>query len=703
MSLWRTSYVTILGLAYQSYRFEVTTERHLLNMANAARKAATLESEFQTDSALATENSDLSAADKLESESMQERAIALEEESERDAAAAEAASASGTEFVSKGIEEESQAEVHEATAVTEEAVYEADTEKALAEAAEAVALEVGTETDAAAVGTCEFIPGLNLFCDVIGGVAALDMQTSAARWVAKSAFDTSAAAAVKEQENANLVTSAALHVQAGENSEVAMDLKSKATEDQARSQEEAAAAKKAEMQADEKIAESEKEKALAEEEEIKADSEQIESSRWWEKSLVHGLAAFWTSVLSGFMSLMSCLFFFVRVVVAVLVPSVAEMTYYLPLITTLPSGTGSQESDERVASAIAILPKLSYFFLHCGVFFTGIITFLTKFELMDKFDTRSKGGVILIFAMFVASVQSLLLHVLPQHRIIRRQAGSFTMFCLHTMCRASCVFLCAIAYLVPLIIMETLSLWVIFGHDIFSPNLSQNTLPLFILGLLLSVLVHIRLFEREDAYTENNSSMKSDSSMDSSKAIGSERDLLLDVELTAGEEEQLNVPSIDYQSVVYNSSVEGGLPSEAAVERQAALGQANTGAGFKQNNDTIVAIDSNATFKEFFARAKQYFSVLHFPFEVLVICCMFTLVKSSIPTLKRLWPIFCKEFIDSHPKWVIILIGASISIVIAAFCWCLHRSSKNKPSTMHAGLFTGETIRTSVHTILCNR
>ena len=171
-------------------------------------------------------------------------------------------------------------DAREAEAAAEEAVYDADTEKGLTEAAKAVALEVELEADATAVSACEFIPGLNLFCDVVGGVAALEMETSFSRWAAKSALDISAAVAVKEEENINLATSAALHLQAGENRDTAVGLEEKAAEEMARSEEEAAAAKKEEIKADEKLAESENEKALAEEEELKAESEQIESSSW---------------------------------------------------------------------------------------------------------------------------------------------------------------------------------------------------------------------------------------------------------------------------------------------------------------------------------------------------------------------------------------------------------------------------------------
>ena len=73
------------------------------------------------------------------------------------------------------------------------------------------------------------------------------------------------------------------------------------------------------------------------------------------------------------------LFFFVRIFGAVVSSSVTDITKYLLLITKSPRGRGSQESDELVKSSPVFLSKFSYFFLHYGIFYTGIVTFCTKF------------------------------------------------------------------------------------------------------------------------------------------------------------------------------------------------------------------------------------------------------------------------------------------------------------------------------------
>jgi len=695
-------------------------------MANAARKAATLESESQTDSTLATKNNAQSTTDELESKSLHQHAVTLEEESERDAAAAEAARASTVEYASAAAEEEAQAEVREAAAVAEEAVYDAETEKALAEAAEVAGLEVEAEADGMAVGACEFIPFLDVLCDVVGGVAGLEMQTSAARWTAQSAIDIISAAAAKEQQDTNLVASAASHVQAEADADMATQLQNQAAEEQARSEEAAAGANEEQLQADAKLTESNEEQALSEEEKLKAESEQAQSGRWWIKSLLCGIAAFWDAILGACLSFMAFLFFTVRVCVAVVVPSVIQITNYLPLVMMIPNGRGHQISDEFFANTRDTLRQMSYFLLHCGVFFTGIITFFTKFETMEKLNTRSKGGVILLFALFVASVQSFLLHVLSRYKTNRSEGVPLAILYLHIMWRASCVFLCGVAYLVPLVIMETLSLWIIFGHSVFSPNVSQNAVPFAILCLIISALAHNYYFEGEEDCTDSKASVDNICDISSGLAISDcdsfvqmnethdhEKDLLLEVtdldsgnidatntsaELDLDEDGRaLSIVSISgYQSVVHDEITETTIPSGNIPTYHSKCATI----GSEHDDEVLVASGIGSTLKQATSAGKHYFSVLQFPFEVLVMSCMFGLLKSSIPICKRLWPEFCKEFIGSHQRLSIILILVVVSVSVGAFFWCLYHSSKKKSSNIHVGLFTGESVRTTIHSFL---
>ena len=325
---------------------------------------------------------------------------------------------------------------------------------------------------------------------------------------------------------------------------------------------------------------------------------------------------------------------------------------------------------------------------------------------MDELNTRSKGGIIIMFAVFVASFQSLCLHILPQYRNINRRAATCILSCIHTTWRAISVFLCSIAYLLPLIIMETLSLWVVFGHSVFSPNISKNILPLVIFGLLFMVLIHIYVFEIQSGSTtnfgtrmDNNAkNFNSNGILKSDSFLISEKDSLLNVGSITSDEEEFVIPIIDYQGVThFEESIESSLSLETNQED---LGQRHSGTGCKPNDVVTGSISSVKALKPILNQAQNYFSVLLFPFEVLVISCMFALVKSSIPTLTKLWPIFREKVISSYPKWVTILIGAAIFIIITACSWWLHRNSKKRSLNLHSGVFNGESIRTTVQTIL---
>jgi len=301
---------------------------------------------------------------------------------------------------------------------------------------------------------------------------------------------------------------------------------------------------------------------------------------------------------------------------------------------------------------------------------------------------------------------------------------------------------------VPLVLMETLSLWLVFGHGVFSPpnNAPSKNAVLYIMGLVLFSLVHIYTFEMKEEKEEGcategkisaddecpipycNSISDSDPSVDKTEAaLGNERDALLEYNVCldggrgSGEDVDLEIVPlsrqqiVDYQSVVNDGnakddSTSGQMPchhscstdncTTFAIESQDCLEHSHTGVDSKHDNEVVIPFDCIQILKEASPAIKKYVSVLQFPFEVLVMCCMFTFLKSSIPICKRLWPIFTKEFIGVHSRWYFILIGAGVSIIVGAFLWCLHGSSKTKSSNVHIGLYTGESVRTTIHSLL---
>jgi len=737
MTLLRTSYATVIGLALQSYRFEQSATRHLLEMNNAALKAANLDSKSESDAALSVEKSARSEEQATAAEALSKHALVLEEESKEQAAAAEADRVSSAEFTTKMAEEESQAGVHEAAATAEEIIYDTDTKKALAEAAEAAELEARTEADGLATGFCEFIPGLDVLCDVIGGLSAVRMETQSATIAGQSVLDFAEAATAKEQEDANIAASEALNIQVEQDEKMVVQLQNKAAGEQARSEELAAEAKKEQLQAKEKMSESEEEAALSKQEKIKADTEMENSSTLWKKSIVHGLAAFWDVIWSTLISFVALLFFVIRVYVAILVPCIIDLTSSLPVLIS--RGDTTANANEVIGNAF--FRQISYFLLHCGTFFIAIITFFPSFKALGELDVRSKGGIILMFSFYVACFQSFLLHVLPDYnRTDKRHATSKLK---SIMWRACGVFLHAIVHFVPLVIMETISLWVIFGENIFTPIFSPNTTP-FVLGLLFSVLIHIYLFERVDDNGLANDCCGlhsiSNLSINGNKAYFIESDSLLNVEpkhdlylfksdLSNEDYNACKAGNTNWHSDLYSSN---GKKSEArsssntlsscdiSLDDGSSQGRASELNGIKtlkSNNYDEDAMERHVEYnckgsevdlehyysviisacgvfiKRITSSVKDYFSALQFPFEMLVICCTFTLLKSSLPRYQKLVPVFQHDFISSHHHWYLELIGVLLFIGFMASLWCLYRAGKNKSSTLHLGLLTGETLR----------
>jgi len=673
MALQRASYTTVIGLVFQSYHFEQAATQHLLIMGNAARKAATFNSAAENDNVVSAEIIEKSTADKLQSESIRKHSIALQKESKEDTLQAQADRLSSREFTAKAAEEESQANLYEATALAEERIYELDTKKALREAAVVTESEARIEADGVATGFCEFIPGLDILCDLVGGATAVRMQTSAVTSSAESAVDFAAAASAKENEDANLVASEGLHAQAENDGQMEIQLESEADEEQMKADTTAAAAKKEEMQADAKFAESKEEEALSKKEALKADYENEESSRLWKKSIVHGLAAFWDGILSVLISSVAFLFFAFRVYIAIIVPCVAEL-----LCTTLLQAQSEHIVNARLFSEMQFFRKFSYFLLHCGVFFTAMILFFPNFyENLDDLNIRSKGGVILIFSFFVGSLQSMLLHMLPYCTRVCRTASI-----MNSTAGNIWIFFVAIVHLMPLVIMETISLWVLFGHDILLFNLRPNPMP-YVLGLLISVIFHVYLFEGKDSSGHGDGNgfgvllFKSEFYVDHEKKANESAPLLKVAEGHGFVESYCSGEDVGTLGNIRNEKIAPGSVVSQNTQERCHISWLYCG---------------RETLERIHVTCKLFFSDLQFPFEILIICCTFSLLKSSIPICQRLLPIFRNEFLHTHTNWSLTLMGILLSIGLVILLWGLHQTSKNK-SSLHFGLLSGESLR----------
>lgn len=316
--------------------------------------------------------------------------------------------------MASAAEEQTEAELHEASAAVEEAAFEAETEKALAEAAEAAEYEAETEADALATGFCQFIPGVDILCDVVGGASSLALEAAAAKWLAESAVDGAAATADKVKENADVDAAASLELQVEKDEEISAELNAKSNEEQMSSKEHETLAEEDETQAEIKLDQSEEESVLAEEEEATSAEEETESGEQWKKSATHGLSAMWNALAAFTMATFSVLFFAIRIYTAVLLPDAVSVINFFPATMQLPNGTRPRSLAAFLGNAWILLPlrEVSYTSLHAGIFMLSVIVFSDKFAMLKDFDIRSRGGNILLFAIFAATLQATFLHAI---------------------------------------------------------------------------------------------------------------------------------------------------------------------------------------------------------------------------------------------------------------------------------------------------
>ena len=91
------------------------------------------------------------------------------------------------------------------------------------------------------------------------------------------------------------------------------------------------------------------------------------------------------------------------------------------------------------------------------------------------------------------------------------------------------------------------------------------------------------------------------------------------------------------------------------------------------------------TWQKIQSSVDEYISNLKLPFEILIMTCMFVLLRGCIPILVQLLPTIVK----SHKTFFLELSG--IMILICLLLWCLTRT--NNKSHGHVGLWTGSALR----------
>eukprot|EP00551_Chaetoceros_affinis_P010853 CAMPEP_0203679432 /NCGR_PEP_ID=MMETSP0090-20130426/35646_1 /ASSEMBLY_ACC=CAM_ASM_001088 /TAXON_ID=426623 /ORGANISM="Chaetoceros affinis, Strain CCMP159" /LENGTH=774 /DNA_ID=CAMNT_0050547081 /DNA_START=128 /DNA_END=2449 /DNA_ORIENTATION=+ len=522
----RASYMSMMGLSFQSYRSTNSMSSHLLLMTDHAAQSQTLTADTVADSTSSNTLQETSLRDSTEATELTQSAAGLRSKSQLDAAQSLQDSDEAAGIETKVHTDTVAADGLSAKIAVEDASYSEEFEKATSESAAAAGDTLNTESDGVATSICEFIPLVDIICDFVGGIAGVAYGSTAAKLGAESAVDYAAAAATKAQEDTDVGELEELHAEIGEEEEVAGGLRTKAEEEEALAEEEEQEAEEEEGEARVKEAAASEAAAEAEEEAAKASEEKARAEEEMEKSLQEGMRALQDAALAGVFSTLVVSFLSFRLVMAVVIPGAVAVVGFVPHVMSMSrqtsagvgTGTALSSPGNLGRQLWSALPhrETSYFALHCMTYLSTMsLWFTSKFENLQNFDVRSRGGIIILFAVAAGCVQGFLLHAVPhfvvkmkerrkeqeqqqQHRQVESESQSYSQFwSFLPIVGGTLLKLCkTIVHLTPLFVIEITTLWLIFGQHILTFQLPSPFTPVNVsAALLIAAILYIIVFE----------------------------------------------------------------------------------------------------------------------------------------------------------------------------------------------------------------
>jgi len=510
----------MVSLCYQAHYFEMRMNLSLTEMASAFAKSNFLLASSETDLSLSKESQGASISEKEESQSLEEHAQLLLKESSSEEALATTNESKEHEIEGLLETEKSQALTETAEIASLEALYENETAKASGEAAIAAKDTASTESDGLASAACELIPFLDVVCGLVGGATAVGMQAHAAQELTASASDYAAATAAKNKENGKLSSLAGLETEMESQQGSVSVLTGIVEEEENEAAEERAQAKEEEERSKEKLAQSEEDLNKSKLEQEESDHEKDESAEEEGLSLEYALKAFENALLSTIMASLAMTFFVWRMMCDVIYPNLIlfidhfiHATFRMSQSSTISHSYVTTSNTQSMCSKIIGIPcyfytiipkrKFSYFFLHCSTFFIVMLYFSDKFAILGNYNSKSRGGIILLFSAAAAALQSFLLHVVPTWR------KHYSLSLITTAVYSSIsTFFKTFCNLMPLFAIEAMILWVNFGTSVFNAcwphnsNTSKSYYAKFMIFSWIiycfSILLHHYIFDAEE-------------------------------------------------------------------------------------------------------------------------------------------------------------------------------------------------------------
>eukprot|EP00977_Amphora_coffeiformis_P007541 scaffold1650_cov163-Amphora_coffeaeformis.AAC.7 len=469
-------YGSMLSLAAQSARLEQAMNVKLVEMATAAQRAASLQISAASRQAKAAEAEGQATAERAQAGALQQEAAAWWETSNADAARAAAAQAKVQALRVRGAAAKEQAAAHGAAAAFDEATAEAEMAQATADVTEAATVEAQARGEELGMIICEFVPFLDVACNVVGGITAVGMEGLVATEAVQVSAELTAATAAQVKEEKDAAVAAEWQARAAQDGVAAAEWQAEEAAEAELAQEERVVGGERQAEADTLLEHALVEQDAAAEEEALAAEQQEEAVSLMAESIGKGVLSCWDAIMASLFGMVACVFFLFQLMSKTVPTAVAWLYVGTPparATVTTPSSGSSLWRD------------ISYNIQHCAIFILVAGIFSNLFTVMDQTSLQARGGIILGFAFAGACTQTIFLHMIPG-RLARSQTlgGLF----LH-----GTRFFLSLSVLYTL---ELLILWAALGQRIFTTEWLERLDPRMWWAILLIPLgAHLRYLE----------------------------------------------------------------------------------------------------------------------------------------------------------------------------------------------------------------
>lgn len=573
----------------------------LVELATATAQAAALQGSALQKTSMAVQAQATATSEQAQAAALQEQAVVLLEKAQADAALAAGEQVQAQELKVQVLAEQEESAAHAAAAAVEETTAEEEMAQATADAVQAARSEAQARGEEVGIGVCEFVPFLDIACDIIGSITAVGMEGLAASQALKASGEVAAATAAQAEEEREVAWTADLQAKAAQDEAAAAELQAQQAEQAELADEERIAGEEKEAEADALLEQAEAEEETAAEQEAMAAEQEEEAAALAASALTKGVLSLWDAIMASVFGAMAFAFFAFKFTARILPPAVSTI-----------AGMWSAPSASMInaASTASFARNLSYNLHHCGIFALIAGSFSNLFHVFEQSSLQARGGIIIAFAVAGACTQTILLHSIPRHL-----SKSETLFAV-ALYSLRCVLSLWLLYG-----LEILIVWAAFGSKVFATewlaaldNWQWWVLFLLPLGLHWWFL-EVPMLQRHTREPDNDSTASSDE-WDS--------------------DEWVKLPATETDALLPTKHVEVGSRARA---------------------------ESTASTRDYWlALLWQDLSKMHVAFEMLLLTCMTGLLIHCLGAARTLWPASKALLLSTRPDWLIPL-GIAAAVV----------------------------------------